>query len=388
MRTRLASLTLLFLLALASCAPTTTAAPAPGSDLTSVPVTGAPSTGFPLTDFPVTAVPTFEPIPVHVGYGYQGPWFELYFTDPSNPASKQQSGGIEQAVIASIDSARLTLDAAIYSFSLREVANALLRARDRGVEVRVVMESDNRDKSVPQALIDAGIPILGDRREGLMHDKFIVIDRSEVWTGSMNYTVSGVYQDNNNLIHIRSVKIAENYETKFNDMYINDKFGPDAVADTPNPTVTIDGTEVETYFSPNGGVANRLVSLLSTAQESIYFLAYSFTSDDIGQSVRDRYKAGVTVKGVMDDSQITSNQGTEYDLFRQAGIDVRRGGMDGLMHQKVLIIDRQIVVTGSYNFSASAENTNDENLLIIHNPQIAELFLQEFDRVYAQATAQ
>ena len=379
MSKRLVLITLLFVYMLASCAPLTGTPPAPVTES----VTLAPGTDTPATD---TAAPPFiEPIPVHVGYGGRGSWFEIYFTDPTNAVSKQESGGIEEAVIASIDAARLSVDAAFYSLSLREIANALLRARDRGVQVRIVMESDNRDGSVPQALIDAGLPILGDRRQGLMHDKFIVIDRSEVWTGSMNYTTNGVYDDNNNLIHLRSVKIAENYETEFNEMYVNDLFGPDVLAATPNPHVTVDGMDVETYFSPDDGVANHILELVNGAQSSIYFLAYSFTSDDIGQAMRDRATAGVTVTGVMESDQVASNQGTEFDPFRQAGLDVRLDGNSGLMHHKVIIIDRSIVIAGSYNFTASAENQNDENVVIFFSPFIAEWYMAEFERVFGVA---
>jgi len=375
----------LFVLAIFACAPLTgTATPVP-PPVTDPSVTEPPVTDEAVTDVPVTNAPSIEPIPVHVGYGYHGKWFEIYFTDPLNPAAPQHSGGVEEAVIASIDSARLSVDAAFYSLSLREIANALLRARDRGVQVRVVMESDNRDRSVPQALIDGGIPILGDRREGLMHDKFVIIDRAEVWTGSMNYTVNGAYEDNNNLIHIRSVKVAENYETEFNEMYVDDLFGPDSIGATPNPYLTIDGTDLETYFSPDDGVAAHINSLISSATESIYFLAYSFTADDIGQLMRDQAAAGLTVQGVMDDSQIKSNQGTEFDAFIQAGIDVRRDGNPGLMHHKIIIIDGSIVIAGSYNFTASAENTNDENVVIFHSPEIASLFLEEFQRVFEAA---
>lgn len=337
----------------------------------------------PETDTP--APPFIEEIPVHVGYGYQGSFFEIYFTDPANPASRQESGGIEQAIIASIDAARLSVDVAIYSLSLRELGNALLRARDRGVAVRVVMESDNRERSVPQALIEGGLPILGDRREGLMHDKFVIIDRSEVWTGSMNFTVNGAYDDNNNLVHIRSVKVAENYLTEFEEMYSDDLFGPDSIASTPNPSVTVDGLQVETYFSPDDDVASRLLELLLGAQESIYFMAFSFTSDSLAQAIRDQAAAGVTVAGVMEDSQVESNQGTEFDLFVQSELDVRRDGNSGQMHHKVIIIDRSIVVIGSYNFTGSAEDRNDENLVILFSPEIARLFLEEFERVFDAA---
>jgi len=366
---------LLFTLLLSACAPTTT--------VTGLPPVTRPPEGGSQTDTP--APPMVEEIPVHVGYGYQGSFYEIYFTDPANPAAKQESGGIEQALAASIDSARLSLDVAIYSLSLREVANALLRARDRGVAVRVVMESDNRERSVPQALIEGGIPVLGDRREGLMHDKFIVIDRSEVWTGSLNYTVSGAYTDNNNLVHIRSVKVAENYTTEFEEMYTDDLFGPDSIAATPNPSVTVDGLRVETYFSPDDGVAARLLELLQGAQESIYFLAFSFTSDDLAQVMRGRADAGVAVSGVMEDAQVKSNQGTEFDLFVQSGLDVRRDGNSGQMHHKFIVIDRSIVITGSYNFTAAAEDRNDENLVVLFSPEIAELFLAEFERVFDAA---
>ena len=374
---RISLLALLVLILLAACEPVTSVPPAPVTDTPSDPI-GEP---------PVTLPPAMgiEQLPVHVGYGYQGSWFEVYFTDPANPAAKQESGGVEEAVIASIDSARLSIDAAFYSLSLREVANALLRARDRGVAVRVVMESDNRDKSVPQALIEGGIPILGDRREGLMHDKFIIIDRSEVWMGSMNYTVNGTYDDNNVLIHIRSTQVAENYMVEFEEMYTEDLFGSDSLATTPNPYLTVDGTDVETYFSPDDSVAARLLEVIDLAQESIYFLAYSFTSDDIGQMMRDKSASGVDVKGVMEVAQIESNQGTEFDLFSQLGLDVRRDGNDGQMHHKLIIVDRSIVIVGSYNFTASAEDRNDENLVIIYSPEIASLFLQEFERVFALA---
>jgi phosphatidylserine/phosphatidylglycerophosphate/cardiolipin synthase-like enzyme len=87
----------------------------------------------------------------------------------------------------------------------------------------------------------------------------------------------------------------------------------------------------------------------------------------------------------MDAGQVNSNQGTEYDPFRQAGLDVRLDGNPGLMHHKVIILDRSIVIAGSYNFSASAEERNDENVVIIYNPDVAAQYLAEFQRVYTQA---
>ncbi len=338
------------------------------------------------TTAPSTAVPALKEIPLQVGYGVSGPWFELYFTDPTNPATKQKVGGPDEPLVTAIDSARLSVDGAIYSLSLKSIRDALIRAHRRGVQVRVVMESDNMDRAAPQALKDAGIPMLGDRREGLMHNKFVVIDRSEVWTGSMNFTDTGTYSDNNNLMLIRSTKVAEDYTTEFNEMFVDDKFGTHVVAATPNPTVTINGTRLDIYFSPDDNIQPKLVDLLNNAQSSIYFMAYSFTADPLGEVIRQKAAAGVTVAGVMETDQVKSNVGTEFDSFRIAGLNVKQDGNSGLMHHKVMIIDSQIVVMGSYNFTASAEDTNDENLIVIYNPEIAGQFMQEFQRVYAFAS--
>jgi phosphatidylserine/phosphatidylglycerophosphate/cardiolipin synthase-like enzyme len=268
---------------------------------------------------------------------------------------------------------------------LNSVRYALIRAHERGATVRVVMESSNMDRSDPQRLIEAGIPVVGDNRDGLMHDKFIIIDKSEVWLGSMNFTDGGAYEDNNNLIRIRSTKMVENYLKEFEEMFLEDKFGEDVVPETPNPSITVDGTRIDTFFSPDDGILAALVPVLESAQRSIYFLAYSFTSNQLGDILRQKAEAGLTISGVVDDEQVRSNQGTEFDPFRQAGLDVRLDGVDGLMHHKVFIVDNWIVALGSYNFSANAEERNDENLMIIYDPGIAEQFLLEFRRVYDQA---
>ncbi len=218
-----------------------------------------------------------------------------------------------------------------------------------------------------------------------MHNKFIVIDRAEVWTGSMNMTGDGAYDDRNNLIRIRSNAVASDYETEFNEMFEDDKFGPDRGSATPLPNVNVKGTALNVYFSPDDRVQAALLDLLNNAVSSIDFLAYSFTSDPLSEAIRTRAEAGVRVRGVMDADQMRSNRGTEYDRFRVAGLDVRLDGDSGLMHHKVLIVDKQIVVLGSYNFTASAEKSNDENVLVIHSPEIAARFLQEFRRVYAAA---
>jgi phosphatidylserine/phosphatidylglycerophosphate/cardiolipin synthase-like enzyme len=360
---------------------------AAGAIPATVTASAAPFTAQPETATPFRPEPSsgLAEIPMQVGYGVHGSFFEIYFTDPFNRASAKNEGGPDVPLVQAIDQARVSVDVAAYSLSLFSMRTALLNARDRGVQVRMVMESDNLDGTIPQALVEAGIPIIGDRRGGLMHDKFVVIDRSEVWTGSMNFTTSGTYDDNNNLIHIRSTKVAEDYTVEFEEMFKDDFFGPDAVAQTPNSHLTVDGIPLEIYFSPDDHIATRIIELLRGATKSIYVMAYSFTADDFGDVLRQKAQAGLIVAGVMEESQVKSNKGTEFDPFQQAGLPVYLDGNLGQMHHKVFVIDQNIVITGSYNFSASAERTNDENVLIFFDPQIAEQYLAEFQRVFAEA---
>ncbi len=201
----------------------------------------------------------------------------------------------------------------------------------------------------------------------------------------MNYTESGTYNDNNNLMHFRSTQVADDYETEFDQMFVDHKFGSHLISETPHPSATIDGTPLNIYFSLADHVQSALLPLINNAQSSIYFLAYSFTADSLGNAIRQRAAAGVKVTGVMESEQVRSDIGTEYAAFRQAGLDVHLDGNPGLMHHKVFIIVNTIVVMGSYNFTASAEQSNDENLIVINNPDIAAQYIKEFERVYAVA---
>jgi phosphatidylserine/phosphatidylglycerophosphate/cardiolipin synthase-like enzyme len=309
-------------------------------------------------------------------------WYSIYFTQPTSPTARSYRGGPDETLAAAIGQARVTVDIAIYDLNLWSIRDALVKAYRRGVTVRVVAESDNMDEQEIQDLKDTGIQVLGDRREGLMHDKFIIIDHSEVWTGSMNLTTGGVYLDNNSLLRIRSSRLAENYTREFEQMFVDDHFGSVKFTSTLNPIVTIDGSQVEIYFSPQDGTLQHILNAISRAQESVYFLAYSFTSDELSQALIEKAMAGVRVQGVFDKDQYRSNSGTEYDNLRNAGIEAYLDANPQLMHHKVIIIDQQVVITGSYNFSNNAEYNNDENTLIIHNSDVAAQYLAEFQQIY------
>jgi phosphatidylserine/phosphatidylglycerophosphate/cardiolipin synthase-like enzyme len=124
--------------------------------------------------------------------------------------------------------------------------------------------------------------------------------------------------------------------------------------------------------------------LVDSAGKQIDFLAFSLTSADLAEALIERAADGVQVRGVLETDQ-AANLGSQWDVLREAGLDVHRDGNPDNMHHKVIVIDGEIVVTGSYNFSRSAETQNDENLVVLYDRATAARYLEEFERIYAQA---
>ncbi|MFV1949984.1 MAG: phospholipase D-like domain-containing protein [Anaerolineales bacterium] len=319
------------------------------------------------------------PDPTPAGYTSSNQIISLYFTAPAND---EYRGGPDQYIVEAIDQARSQVDAALYDLNLWSIRNAFIRAHKRGLLVRLVLEGDSLDRPEIQELISAGIPVMTDGSEGLMHNKFLVIDHAEVWTGSMNFTLNGAYRHLNNLVRIRSSLLAENYTEEFEEMYLDGYFGEVILENTPHPDLKIDGTRIETYFSPDDSTAERLINLILEAEDSIDFLFYAFTSDGIADALIYQANQGILVRGVFDAYQESAGLGGEYLRLRDQGLDVLLDGHPEKMHHKVIIIDGEIVVTGSYNLTRSAEIKNDENTLVIHDRDVAEIFLAEFEWIF------
>lgn len=340
---------------------------------------------------PAAEGPTPAPTEPTSAPGAAGAWYQVYFTTPRYPDKPEyHHGGLDEQLVAFIGSATGTLDMAIYDFDLENVANALAQAAARGVRVRMVTDTDtltNDDPAVQQAfaiLKQAGIPIVDDGRPAIMHHKFVVADGAAVWTGSWNFTVGDTYRLNNNAIRIASPELAQNYTAEFEQMFVQRAFGPRKRAATPHPALTIGGVPVESYFAPQDHVATQIVRHIAQAQRSIHFLAFSFTSDPIAEAMLERARGGVSVAGVFETTG-SETQFSEYGRLRQAGLDVLQDGNPYAMHHKVIIIDEREVIFGSYNFSANADRDNDENLLIVADPALAQAYEAEFQRVRALA---
>ncbi len=314
-----------------------------------------------------------------------GAAWQVFFTHPQDPASRTLRGGPDAALAKAIAQAAQSVDLAAHDLDLWSIRDALLQAARNGVPVRVVAESHNLDRPEFHALRAAEIPVVGDGREGLMHHKFAIIDGYEVWTGSMNFTLNGAYRNDNNLLRLRSTRLAADFTTEFEEMFRGHHFGPDALANTPYPRVSLDGVPVEVYFAPDDHPLVRLLDLVRQAHKRVCFLAFNFTDDDLAAELLALHQRGVPVRGVFEAQQVASSTGNEYPHLRQAGLAVRLDGNPYNMHHKVFVIDDRWVVTGSYNFTRSAEERNDEALLIFDSPTLAATYMAEFERVWALA---
>jgi phosphatidylserine/phosphatidylglycerophosphate/cardiolipin synthase-like enzyme len=352
---------------------------------------------------PVATDVVFQPLPTQVvnipergvtrftlpqGFGAEKGFWRVLFSAPTGSSNRAlYQGGIDTELVRSIDAAQRTIDIAAYEFNLTSVTQALLNAAARGVVVRVVTDDaagfDDRDSTLRQ-LVDARIRVVIDARRALMHSKFIIFDSTTVWTGSWNFTVNDTYRNNNNVIILRSRAVVENFQAEFNEMFDQRLFGPNSPARTPRPEIRQDGVPIETFFAPEDDVLANILDEVNRAQSSVRFMVFSFTVDPIAEAMIARWRAGAQVRGIFEVTG-SETQFSELPMMFCAGMETRQDGNPFRLHHKVIIIDEQTVITGSFNISQNAVQSNDENLLIITDRDIAAEFVAEFDRRWAES---
>ena len=294
------------------------------------------------------------------------------------------SPSMEKAVTSFIASADKTLDVCVYDLDLPEFAQALLDAHARGVKVRVIIADDNAAKAYAVAdhlkqMEKAGILTLAHNRSGLMHNKFMIADGERVWTGSYNLTRTCSRFNDNHAIVLESPELAENYEKEWQEVF-EKRHGKRFAYPTPHPEVDIGGVAVRNLFTPEDDVRGALVAEMNAATNEIAIMAFSFTEKDMTEAVRKALGRGVKVVIVLDSGMATLPSANTKEL-EAMGANIRLSpGI--LLHHKVIVVDRQTVVLGSANFSASAFDKNDENVLIVRAPNFAQAMLREAMRCF------
>jgi phosphatidylserine/phosphatidylglycerophosphate/cardiolipin synthase-like enzyme len=304
----------------------------------------------------------------------------------NNQIGRNDPKNSDKYFLRAIDSAQETLDVAFFDIDDQGAVDMIINSHKKGVKVRVVTDSDNlRDKSdssLPRKAIEdlkaSGIEIKDDKRTAFMHHKFMIVDNKAVWAGSMNPTTTSMYEHNNNVFYIQSSELAQNYFAEFNRMFEKGQFGF-ITEPVINPIVKVGDAEIKTYFSPRGGTQQAILEELRKATKSIKFMAFSFTEKNMSQILIEKKKQGLNVEGVFDSCLI--DKYSNYNLFRENKILSLKDGNQALLHHKTMIIDDETVITGSYNFSNSAENSNNEDTIIIKSKDFANLYLKEYSKI-------
>ena len=377
---------------------------------------------------------------------------------------------LEQLLIENIDSAENSVEMAVQELTLPQVAKALIRAHRRGVEVQIVVEnsystpwSEQQFSHLPKhqrhrwnqlnqladsngdgittpdeahqgdavaLLKEARIPMLddtedGSRGSGLMHHKFVVLDRKIVITGSANFTSSGIHGDAgdtttrgnvNHLLRLHSAELAHIFHIEFKELWgdgpggeKDSRFGR-GKASRGVQRAKVGQSMVEVLFTPHAkddaaNGLNWIDSFLTKAKRNIDMALFVFSAQRLADVLEEKAKQGLKIRLLADRGFASRSYSEVLDLLGVAlpdqncklekdnqpfeialrGVGVPRLARGDKLHHKFAVIDDKTVITGSFNWSPSAAHTNDETLLVIHSTQVASQFTREMNRLWDTA---
>jgi phosphatidylserine/phosphatidylglycerophosphate/cardiolipin synthase-like enzyme len=155
-------------------------------------------------------------------------------------------------------------------------------------------------------------------------------------------------------------------------------------AEAPAAKETASACPCAVYFTPGDGPEQALLRLIDSAQGSIHLALYYFTDRDLAQALVRAFERGIEVKVLLDEEQKTAKY-SKSRYLAEKGIEVRYYGGAGLFHHKFALFDYEIVATGSYNWTASAGEQNEENLIVIEDPRIARIYEEEWQRLWGRS---
>jgi phosphatidylserine/phosphatidylglycerophosphate/cardiolipin synthase-like enzyme len=236
-------------------------------------------------------------------------------------------------------------------------------------------------KNVPEhvKILLNNIRFRNDTNPNYMHNKFCIIDDNIVTTGSFNPTDNDAYKNNNNLVIVKSKNLASNYNEEFKEMW-SGTFGK-GIKTTNTEVIIKNNITLVSLFCPDDHCSENIANALEKANESIYFMSFSFTDPLIANALVNMHKKNITIAGIIENNQ-ANVQESRYNFLIFHKINLSLDQNKYFMHHKVFIIDSKIVVTGSMNPTNSGNLRNDENVLIIYDEDIAEKFVKEFRRLY------
>ncbi|MDA8130229.1 MAG: phospholipase D-like domain-containing protein [Elusimicrobia bacterium] len=306
-----------------------------------------------------------------------------------------------------IDLADSSVDVVMFSITLKDNPDALLRAKERGVRIRMVVdESHLYPKADPQIkrLISAGVDIRtlrGTGRYGVNHNKILICDGKAVAVGSYNWTFGATFSNHENTMVAQHPAYLAGYNAYFEWMWSKARVlsqGPSQEVpegyygkppQDPSPVMELNGTKVPAYlFSPGSATEDRLAAILRASRRSADIVTFSFSSRVLAEAVIDANRRGVKVRFLMD-RNMAKGSGLAKLLF-SAGVPFRWGigrNEKGALHDKFAILDGVVMETGSFNWTSNASRHSFENVIFTNDAEAIKAYQYVFDWLYDHAEA-
>lgn len=303
------------------------------------------------------------------------------------PTEQGGPDSLLQPIIDFIDKAkrRQKLYIAVQEIDNEDIARAIVRARQRGATVDVVLEhsyllakraqpdpfvphgSHEKNRTLHNAMLRSTVDVKADYNSKIFHQKFMVRGNS-VLTGSTNFTDTGVTKNLNHVITVDSASVANAYKKEFREIQ-RGNFGRDSIDPDEKPReVQVSGIRVKPLFAPDHAPEMEIMKQILKARSRIDFAVFTFAqSSGIDEALIAAHNNNVTVRGILDKKQSNQSWAARAPLVN-AGIqiDVAGGGSGlGKVHHKLMTIDDQLTIFGSFNYTGPANRSNDENILIV-----------------------
>ncbi|MGQ9678229.1 MAG: phospholipase D-like domain-containing protein [bacterium] len=331
----------------------------------------------------------------------------LLLLQPSSDTIKvwfaQDSLGLR--LVDFFNQATVSIDYCCYNSSRVDVTLALINAHNRGVRVRVITDDVRLTNDWVTYLRAAGIPVWSDSvstsRSAYMHNKFAIRDCADedptndlLWVASYNPNRNEFYADC--ALEIPHANLCSAYLSEFNQMWGSAGFQP--VAESAkfhsakqdrlhNHYFDINGHPAYVYFSPQNRIVDTIAAFTGRAQSEIFFAINFFTYDPLADTMIAHKNRGITVAGTIDKAG-ANDPASEYPRLRSWHIPILIDSVpfgNGVLHEKIMVIDSTWSVTGSANWSSNANSQNDENTLILSAPEVARRFHEEILTRYLEA---
>jgi phosphatidylserine/phosphatidylglycerophosphate/cardiolipin synthase-like enzyme len=341
---------------------------------------------------------------------FAGGKIEAFVGPPELGAADQ----LEQVIVDFIAGARLSLDIAVQELDSEPIAQAILDARFRGVSVRMVVEQDylltakvpevtlkaGEDKAaalhrvqwgdepggrslepnrrILAALLRCNVDVKADYNPAIFHQKFAIRDYREratstsaILTGSTNFTHTDCHRNLNHIVVFHDARICNEYTVEFDHIRAG-LFGRGIHGDVPR-AYNVGGVPVKVLFAPDHTPELEIMKQMLKATDRVDFAIFTFAgSSGIDDTMIALAEAKRTVTGAMDPGQGVQKWAATHDLDR-AHIELyfpKRTPAFGKLHHKLMVIDETAVIAGSFNYTAPANDYNDENIFVMGSPYL------------------